>query len=82
MRKRSINKNNKPFKYKKLKKDFNALQAEIFNNDFIISENRILKSKIEDIVDVSSEILAKVLVDKQSPFLKSVIVFFSMRTTK
>ena len=58
----------------KLKKDFNALQAESLNNDFIISENRILKSKIEDIVDVSSEILAKVLVDKQSPFLKSVIV--------
>ena len=32
------------------------------------------RSKIEDIVDISSEILAKVLVDKQSPFLKSVIV--------
>ena len=60
--------------HKKLKKDFNALQAESLNNDFIISENKILKSKIEDIVDVSSEILAKVLVDKQSPFLKSVIV--------
>ena len=60
--------------HKKLKRDFNALQAESLNNDFIISENRILKSKIEDIVDVSSEILAKVLVDKQSPFLKSVIV--------
>ena len=60
--------------YKKLKKDFNTLQAESLNNDFIISENKLLKSKIEDIVDVSSEILAKVLVDKQSPFLKSVIV--------
>ena len=34
----------------------------------------MLKSKIEDIVDISSEILAKVLVDKQSPFLKSIIV--------
>ena len=60
--------------HKKLKKDFDALQAESLTNDFIISENKILKSKIEDIVDVSSEILAKVLVDKQSPFLKSVIV--------
>ncbi len=60
--------------HKKLKKDFNTLQAESLNNDFIISENKILRSKIEDIVDVSSEILAKVLVDKQSPFLKSVIV--------
>ena len=60
--------------HKKLRKDFNALQAENLKNDFIISENKLLKSKIEDIVDVSSEILAKVLVDKQSPFLKSVIV--------
>ena len=60
--------------HKKLKKDFKALQAENFNNSFIISENKMLKSKIEDILDVSSEILAKVLVDKQSPFLKSVIV--------
>ena len=60
--------------HKKLKKDFKALQAENFNNNFIISENKMLKSKIEDIVDSSSEILDKVLVDKQSPFLKSVIV--------
>ena len=60
--------------HKKLKKEFKDLQAENFNNSFIISENKMLKSKIEDIVDSSSEILAKVLVDKQSPFLKSVIV--------
>ena len=60
--------------HKKLREDFNALQAESLKNNFIISENKLLKSKIEDIVDVSSEILAKVLVDKQSPFLKSVIV--------
>ncbi len=60
--------------HKKLKKDFKALQAENFNNSFIISENEMLKAKIDDIVDSSSEILAKVLVDKQSPFLKSIIV--------
>ena len=60
--------------HKKLKKDYKDLKAEKLRNNFIISENIMLKSKIEDIVDVSSEILAKVLVDKQSPFLKSVIV--------
>ena len=60
--------------HKKLRENFNSLQAESLKNNFIISENKLLKSKIEDIVDVSSEILAKVLVDKQSPFLKSVIV--------
>jgi len=60
--------------HKKLKKDYKDLKAEKLRNNFIISENIMLKSKIEDIVDISSEILAKVLVDKQSPFLKSVIV--------
>ena len=60
--------------HKKLKKEFRALKAEKLNNDYIMSENIMLKSKINDIVDVSSEILAKVLIDKQSPFLKSIIV--------
>ena len=60
--------------HKKLKKDFKALKAKDLNNNFIRSENKMLKSKIEDIVDISTEILAKVLVDKQSPFLKSIIV--------
>ena len=60
--------------HKKLKKDYKELKAETLKNNFIKSENIMLKSKIEDIVDVASEILAKVLVDKQSPFLKSVVV--------
>ena len=60
--------------HKKLKKDFKALKAENLSNNFIISENIMLKSKIGDIVDISSEILAKVLVDKQSPFLRSIII--------
>ena len=60
--------------HKKLKENFKALKAENLTNNFIINENKMLKSKIEDIVDISSEILAKVLVDKQSPFLKSIIV--------
>ena len=36
--------------------------------------DRILKSKIEDIKDQKYEVLAKVIIDKQSPFLKSLIV--------
>ena len=60
--------------HKKLKIDYKDLKAETLKNNFIKSENIMLKSKIEDIVDVSYEILAKVLVDKQSPFLKSVVV--------
>ncbi len=60
--------------HKKLKIKLKALEAENFNNSFIISENKMLKKKIDDIVNPTSETLAKVLVDKQSPFLKSVIV--------
>ena len=48
-----------------LKKKYKALKAENLSNNFIVSENIMLKSKIEDIVDISSEILAKVLVDKR-----------------
>ena len=60
--------------HKKLKQEFKVLKSENLSNNFILYENKMLKSKIEDIVDVSSEILGKVLIDKQSPFLRSLIV--------
>lgn len=60
--------------YKKLSLDYKKLKAENLNIEFIKSENKILKSKIEDIKDQKYEVLAKVIIDKQSPFLKSLIV--------
>lgn len=60
--------------YKKLNLEYKKLKAENLNIEFIKSENKILKSKIEDIKDQKYEVLAKVIIDKQSPFLKSVIV--------
>ena len=60
--------------YKKLSLDYKKLKAENLNIEFIKSENKILKSKIEDIKDQNYEVLAKVIIDKQSPFLKSLIV--------
>ena len=60
--------------YKKLNLEYKKLKAENLNIEFIKSENKILKSKIEDIKDQNYEVLAKVIIDKQSPFLKSVIV--------
>ena len=60
--------------YKKLNLDYKKLKAENLNIEFIKSENKILKSKIEDIKDQNYEVLAKVIIDKQSPFLKSLIV--------
>ena len=60
--------------YKKLTLEYKKLKAEKLNIEFIKSENKILKSKIEDIKDQKYEVLAKVIIDKQSPFLKSLIV--------
>ncbi len=45
-----------------------------YNSEYILEENKRLKSTIEELDTVSSEIVGKVLVDKKSPFLKSVIV--------
>ena len=51
-----------------------VLESKILNNEYIIAENERLKKTIGEIDYISDEILAKVIVDKQSPFLKSIIV--------
>ena len=43
-------------------------------NKFIILENQRLKYIIDDYVSESDTIIAKVLSDKGSPFLKSIII--------
>ena len=45
-----------------------------YNSEYILEENKRLKSTIEELDTISSEIVGKVLVDKKSPFLRSVIV--------
>ena len=45
-----------------------------YNSEYILEENKRLKSTIEELDTISSEIIGKVLVDKKSPFLRSVIV--------
>ena len=60
--------------YENLKKDYGSLKAAKLNTDFLKSENEALKSKINDVSTQSSELLAKVIIDKKSPFLRSVIV--------
>jgi len=60
--------------YENLKKDYESLKATKLNADFLKSENEALKSKINDVTTQSSELLAKVIIDKKSPFLRSVIV--------
>ena len=60
--------------YENLKKDYESLKAIKLNNDFLKSENEALKSKINDVSEQSNELLAKVIIDKKSPFLRSVII--------
>ena len=43
-------------------------------NEFIISENRRLKNIVDDYLVKSDTIIAKVLSDKGSPFLRSIII--------
>ena len=60
--------------YENLKKDYENLKATKLNSDFLKSENEALKSKINDVSAQSSEILAKVIIDKKSPYLRSIII--------
>jgi len=60
--------------YLKLKKENIELKSSIENSNFITSENERLKKIIDDYIIVSDEIIAKVLIDKQSPFLRSMII--------
>jgi len=60
--------------YQELKKENKELKSNIENNNYIVSENDRLKKIIDDYIIVSDEIIAKVLIDKQSPFLRSIIV--------
>jgi len=61
-------------KNKTLEEKVKELDSKILETNYIISENERLKKAIDDISYLSDEILAKVIVDKQSPFLKSIIL--------
>ena len=57
-----------------LKKDLKKQLSTNYNIEFILAENKRLKETIDNLDYFSDEILAKVLLDRQSPFLKSVIL--------
>jgi rod shape-determining protein MreC len=59
---------------KKNKLELEILRSKDLLNNFIILENKRLKVIIEDYLVNSDEIIAKVLIDKQSPFLKSLVI--------
>ena len=59
---------------KVLKQKVKDLETKKYNAQYIQTENERLKETLNELKFSSDEILAKVIVDKQSPFLKSIIV--------
>ena len=57
----------------KNKKELADLKSKSLVGEFVILENKRLKSIIDDYLVESDEIVAKVLIDKQSPFLRSIV---------
>ena len=58
----------------KNKSELETLRAKNLLNESIISENKRLKNIVDDYLVKSDTIFAKVLSDKGSPFLKSIII--------
>ena len=59
--------------YKKNQSTLEELKQEKLTNDFLISENKKLRNLINESIN-SDEIFAKVLIDKESPYLKSIVL--------
>ena len=60
--------------YNLKKEELKKLKSEKYNINFLEAENKRLKKVLEDISSSSEEIIAKVIIDKQSPFLRSIII--------
>ena len=60
--------------YKKTKNELKKLKSNYVASEITKNENIELKELINDYVSTSEKILAKIIVDHQSPFLKSIII--------
>ena len=58
----------------KIKSELEILKAKDLLNEFIILENQRLKNIVDDYLVKSDTIIAKVISDKASPFLRSIII--------
>ncbi len=61
-------------KYKITKEELDKLKSENISTQIIKSENQELKSLIDGYSFTTNKILAKVIVDHESPFLRSIII--------
>ena len=60
--------------YKVMENKIRQLENNNLNSSFLQAENSRLKRLIDEYITESDELVAKVLLDKDSPFLKSIIV--------
>ena len=60
--------------FKSTKDELNKLKSKNVSSEIIQYENKELKELINDYVSSSDKILAKIIVDHDSPFLKSIII--------
>ena len=60
--------------YKKDKEELSKLKSKNISSEIIQFENIELKELINDYVSSSNKLLAKIIVDQNSPFLKSLII--------
>ena len=60
--------------YKVMENKIRELENNNLNSNFLQAENSRLKRLIDEYITESDELVAKVLLDKDSPFLKSIIV--------
>ena len=60
--------------YMLVKEKIKILQSKKYETQFLEEENKRLKKTINEYIYNSEELVAKVLIDKNSPFLKSIIV--------
>jgi len=60
--------------YNLTKEELKKLKSEKYEVQYLVAENKKLKKVLDDIYYLSDSIVAKVLIDKQSPFLRSIII--------
>ena len=60
--------------YLEVKKELNTFKSKKYETQFLEEENKRLKKIINEYIYNSEELIAKVLIDKNRPFLKSIIV--------
>ena len=60
--------------FKKNRNELSELKSKSISSDITQYENQELKELINDYVSSSDKILAKIIVDRDSPFLKSIII--------